>query len=152
LRTAWRWRYARHVEIDPNNSVVRLCVEGVSAEIAGRVSEARALYERAWGARRDDYEACIAAHYVARVQEAPEEVLRWNRESLLHADLVSDERVRTFYPSLHLNMGKAYEELGNKEEARKFYTLAAENAGILPEGKYADMVRRGAAEGLERVA
>jgi tetratricopeptide (TPR) repeat protein len=140
------------VEIDPNNLVVRLCAEGINAEMAGKVGEAKRLYEEAWEAHAGDYEACIVAHYLARVQRTPDDVLKWNRESLRYADAVYDERVAAFYPSLYLNMGKAYEDLGKREEARKFYGLAEGKAASLPEGKYGDTVRSGVAEGLKRVA
>jgi tetratricopeptide (TPR) repeat protein len=140
------------METDPNNPVVRLCAEGINSEMAGKADEATRLYQEAWEARTDDYEACIAAHYLARVQRTPNEVLNWNRESLRYADAVNDERVEGFYPSLYLNMGKAYEDLGKREEARKFYGLAEGKAITLPEGKYGDVVRHGVAEGLKRVA
>ncbi|RGC68468.1 hypothetical protein C5N14_13190 [Micromonospora sp. MW-13] len=35
--------------------------------------------------RTDDYDACVAAHYLARQQDDPEEILRWNQEALRHA-------------------------------------------------------------------
>lgn len=140
------------METDPNNPVVRLCAEGINSEMAGKADEATRLYQEAWEARTDDYEACIAAHYLARVQRTPNEVLNWNRESLRYADAVNDERVEGFYPSLYLNMGKAYEDLGKREEARKFYGLAEGKAITLPEGKYGDVVRHGVTEGLKRVA
>jgi tetratricopeptide (TPR) repeat protein len=140
------------METAPNNLVVRLCAEGISAEMAGKADEAKRLYQQAWEARTDDYEACIVAHYLARVQRTPSEALNWNRESLRYADAVNDERVAGFYPSLYLNMGKAYEHLEKREEARKFYGLAEGKAVTLPEGKYGDMVRQGVAGGLKRVA
>lgn len=140
------------MEIDPNNPVVKLCAEGIAAEMAGRIAEAAALYQQAWQARTDDYEACIVAHYVARVQTTPQESLRWNQEALRHADAADRDKVQAFYPSLYLNVGKAHENLGGSAEAKKFYELAAEGAANLPEGKLTDMVRRGAAEGLRRVS
>jgi hypothetical protein len=50
---------------------------------------------QAWEKRKDDYDACVAAHYVARHQ--------WNQESLDRADAVNAESVQGFYPSLYLN-------------------------------------------------
>lgn len=111
--------------MDPNNPVIRLCIAGTQAEFAGRIEEARRLYDQAWQAARDDYEACVAAHYVARFQEPAEEKLRWNQEALRRAEAVGDERVREFYPSLYLNLGHSYELLGKMEEARSYYDLAA---------------------------
>ncbi|GAB4581263.1 MAG: hypothetical protein Fur0022_40100 [Anaerolineales bacterium] len=105
---------------------LQLCIQGTEAEYQHRPDDARALYQQAWDSATDDYEACIAAHYVARYQNTPEEMFRWNREALHRANLVNDERVKAFYPSLYVNMGKSYEELGKLEEAKRYYALAAE--------------------------
>jgi tetratricopeptide (TPR) repeat protein len=112
--------------LDLENPVIKLCLEGTRAEFQGRVEEARALYQKAWEARRDDYEACVAAHYVARFQTKPEDILFWNQESLNCAKRVNDDRVKEFYPSLYLNLGRSYELLGNQPEAQRYYDLAAE--------------------------
>jgi len=111
--------------IDPDNPVVQLCIQGTQAEFRGEPDQACALYWRAWQAASDDYEACIAAHYVARFQDSPQETLRWNQEALRRADAVRDGRVRDFYPSLYLNLGHSYELLGDEIEARRYYELAA---------------------------
>jgi hypothetical protein len=109
-----------------HNPVTKLCIEGTQAEFRGKIEEARRLYQAAWTAARDDYEMCVAAHYVARHQEEPQDRLWWNREALVRADLVGDERVTSFYPSLYVNMGYAYEALGHEAEAKWYYDLAAE--------------------------
>lgn len=111
--------------MDLNNPVVKLCIAGSQAEFAGKPEQASALYSQAWQAAPDDFEACIAAHYLARFQKNPEELLRWNQEALSHAERVNDERVKDFYPSLYLNMGRSYELLGNSVEAKRYYDLAA---------------------------
>jgi hypothetical protein len=46
--------------------------------------------------------------------------------ALARAEAVGDERVRCFYPSLYLNLGQAYEDLGNQAEAQKYYALASD--------------------------
>ena len=109
----------------PSQSV-QLCAEGTRAEFQGRLEPASALYMQAWEAAQDDYDACVAAHYVARFQATPEAVLRWNEEALTRADAVRDERVRDFYPSLYVNLGRAHEQLGHEAEARRYYQLAAD--------------------------
>jgi hypothetical protein len=111
--------------LDLENPVIKLCIAGTQAEFLGLNEEARALYLQAWEAARDDYEACIAAHYVARFQDDPAETLRWNREALERADAVGDERVKDFYPSFYLNIGLSHESLGDQVEADKYYALAA---------------------------
>lgn len=137
--------------MDPSNPVVGLCAEGMKAEGEGRHDDARDLFMKAWEARTDDYEACIASHFVARHQDTPQETLRWNQISLSHADLVGDERVQGFYPSLYLNMGHSYELLGNPEEARRYYDMAAEKTGVLSEDRYGNIVRSGIEEGKKRL-
>ena len=137
--------------MDPNNPVVKLCAEGMQAEAQGRLEEARSLFMQAWARRQDDFEACIAAHYVARHQETPEEMLHWNQEALSRAEAVGDERVDEFYPSLYLNMGWSYESLGDKANAQKYYRLAAGCIDDLPEGPYRDMVLGGIQEGEKRL-
>lgn len=112
--------------MDVNNPVIQLCMEGTRAEFEHRLGDARLHYQQAWEARVDDYDACIAAHYVARFQETPEETLRWNQVALKHADAVKDERVRDFYPSLYVNLGRAYEVLGDQVNAQSYYQLAAD--------------------------
>lgn len=138
--------------MDPNNPVVTLCAEGMQAELAGRRDDARALFLQAWDARQDAFEACVAAHYVARHQDTAEETLRWNAEALARAEEVGDERVRAFYPSLHLNLGHSYEALGDLGRARALYERGAECVGDVPEGGYGDVVRRGLREALHRTA
>lgn len=106
--------------------ILQLCIQGTEAEYQHRPAEARALYRQAWQSATHDYEACIAAHYVARIQDTPEEIFRWNQEALNRANAVNDARVAAFFPSLYVNMGQSYELLGNLEEARRYYDLAAE--------------------------
>ena len=137
--------------MDPDNPIVKLCVQGMQAEGAGRHDEARALFARAWEARTDDWEACIAAHYLARHQPTPEDTLRWNQEALARADAVTDDRVHGFYPSLYLNLAHSHEQLGNLAEARRFYELAAAESAALPGDRYGGVVRQGIENGRMRV-
>lgn len=112
--------------INPDNPVIRLVLAGTRAEFQGQALEARRCYRQAWDSARDDYEACIAAHYLARFQDSPQETLRWNQEALRRAEADGSERVREFYPSLYLSLGSAYEQLGEETEARRYYGLAAD--------------------------
>jgi tetratricopeptide (TPR) repeat protein len=112
--------------MDPTNPVIKLCMAGIRAEFEGRARAAHNLYQQAWDTSKDDYEACIAAHYLARFQETPEERLRWNQEAFERANRVNDESVKEFYPSLYLNLGRSHEVLGNLAEAQRYYDLAAQ--------------------------
>ena len=137
--------------MDPNNPVIQLCQAGMTAEYAGRIEDARRLFMEAWEARQDDYDACVAAHYLARSQERPEEVLRWNQAAIDHASRVEDGRVTEFYPSLYLNLGWSHESLGDPEKALENYRLASQRLEDLPAGPYRDIVEGGIANGLQRV-
>lgn len=112
--------------MNTSNPVIQLCMSGSRAEFEHRIEDARILYQQAWYARTDDYEACIAAHYVARFRNSVEETLRWNQLALKHANTVKDERVKDFYPSLYLSLGHSYELVGDQDEAQKYYEFAAE--------------------------
>lgn len=57
-----------------------------------------------------------------------------------------------FYPSLYLNLGHSYEDAGDRDEARRYYDLAAGCAGDLPDDGYSAMVRRGIGAGQRRCA
>jgi hypothetical protein len=133
----------------PSDAVLRLCQNGLQVE--GIKEQARAFYQQAWDARVDDYDACIAAHYLARVQPTPEGALRWNQEALDRANAVGDDRVRGFFASLYLNLGKSFEDMGDLEGARGSYDLAAARLDALSTDGYGEMVRRAVAAGQERV-
>lgn len=140
------------MEFDPNNPVVQLCVEGMNAEGEGQIEKAHELFQRAWESATNNFEAFTAAHYLARNQKDPIDVLKWNLEALARADAIEDEGLKGQYPSLYLNVAKSYENLGNKEDAVRYYRMAADSAEHLPAGKYTDMIKSGIGAGLKRVA
>lgn len=140
--------------MDADNAVVQLCGEGMMAEGSGDPETARKLFQQAWNRRADDFEASTAAHYLARHQPTPAATLDWNERSLAHAEAAAaagDERVRGFFPSLHLNLGRSHEDLGDAERAREHYARAEQCLDLLDDDGYGSLVRRGVAAGLERV-
>jgi uncharacterized protein HemY len=72
------------MNMDPNNPVVVLCAAGMAVE--GVPGEALALFEQAWDARQDDYDACIAAHFLARQQPTADATQQWNLVAVRHAE------------------------------------------------------------------
>jgi tetratricopeptide (TPR) repeat protein len=138
------------MHFNPGNKVVKLCAEGMQLEAEGKVEEAHALFQKAWDIAENDFEAFTAAHYLARNQEDPNNVLKWNLEALTRAGLATDDAVKDVLPSLYLNVGKSYETLGNLADANHNYQLGADYSGHLPPGKYTDMIRNGIAAALER--
>ncbi|MBN9688270.1 hypothetical protein JYJ93_38085 [Corallococcus sp. NCSPR001] len=137
--------------MDPENPVVKLCAQGMHAEVIHRPEEARAWFQRAWDAATDDYEACIAAHYLARHQPTAEDTRHWNQVALDRARAVDDDRVRPFFASLHLNLGKCAEDRGDFVTARAHYQQGVDSLLHVPEGPYRNAVEHGLGAALARV-
>lgn len=108
-----------------DNPVIQLCIEGARAEFERRLTDAYACYARAWELAQNDFEACIAAHYVARGQVDPVDALHWNQVALRRAQAAEPARVAAFWPSLYLSLGGAYEASGNHTEAQHYFAQAA---------------------------
>jgi hypothetical protein len=136
--------------MDPENPVNALCIQGMDAEGEGDPDSARAFFARAWDLRSNHIEAAVAAHYVARHQETPAETLVWNRRALDEALAGDPAAISGLLPSLHLNLGKSYEDTGDTNAARRHY-LAAEHAGrALGDDGYGRMIHAGIAAALRR--
>ena len=70
---------------DPNNDVVRLCVQDMDMEEKDHPEEALRLFLQAWNEATNDFEKFLAAHYVARLtdwaRQTSEQLQKW-REKL----------------------------------------------------------------------
>lgn len=119
---------------------VTLCEAGTQAEFDRRLDDARNLYAEAWRVANDDYERCVAAHYVARLQIDAAEGLRWNLAALEHARRAEPGTVAAFLPSLYVNLGRSYELTGNATLSAHFYALAAAH-GLIHRPEESDAVR-----------
>lgn len=135
--------------IDPTNPVVALCAEGMAVE--GMPAEARRLFERAWAIRRDDYDAAIAAHFLARHQETPADTLHWNALAVRHAEAVRDASATDFLASLYLNLGDSYANVGDTPASIEAVHRAAAHLASVPESGYRDFVAFGVRRLAERL-
>ena len=127
--------------IDPTNPVVALCAAGMQLE--GTPEQARRCFEEAWAARRDDYDASIAAHFLARHQPTPAATLSWNVLALHHAQAVTDGRAAAFMASLYLNLADSYATAGELDAAAAAADKAAASLIALPSDGYRDFVEMG---------
>jgi tetratricopeptide (TPR) repeat protein len=118
--------------MDIKNPVITFCIEGIWAELEDRPDDARLCYQRAWASCVNEYEACMAAHYLARAQDTFEASLQWNLRALELAYLSPQENVRDFYPTLYMSIGHAYKQLGGMVQAQRYYRLAAGIGEIHP--------------------
>jgi tetratricopeptide (TPR) repeat protein len=138
--------------MDPNNLIVKLCAQGMGEEARGNLDAAAKLFKEAWEQSTDDFERCIAAHYVARHQPGADLALYWNQKAMDCALRIIDGSGAEFFPSLYLNLGKSHEDLGNPQRAWELYQCAAGRLGYLPAGAYREIVEDGVRRGLQRVA
>ena len=111
--------------MDLKKPAIALCFEGTQLEFQKRSDEARQKFAEAWDCATDDYEKCVAAHYVGHLAQAPAEALLWHKTALTHANRAEPALVESFMPSLYVNLGHAYEQTGDSGQAQHFYELAA---------------------------
>jgi hypothetical protein len=109
---------------DPNNNIVKLCLQGMDMEGKGKPGEANTLFLQAWNEATTDFEKFIAAHHVARHQENVHDKLKWTETTLQFALKINDDTVKGAFSSLYLTLAKCYEELNDQENAKKNHELA----------------------------
>ena len=127
--------------IDGDNEVARICAAGMNLD--GDPAAALALFMHAWELRSDDYEASIAAHFVARHQQSPEQTLHWNTLAVHHAEAVKDESAQPLFASLYLNLGESLRVLGRYREAMLAVTRGLSCLDLLPADGYRQFVEGG---------
>ncbi|QHI73611.1 NAD(+)--rifampin ADP-ribosyltransferase [Aminipila terrae] len=119
-----------NIKFDPNNSVIKLCVMGMSLEDSGNVEEASAMFHKAWNEATDDYEKFIAAYHLARQQKDITDKLKWMETSLQCALNINDDNVNSAYSTLYVNISKCYEDLGDSDNAKRNYELSELYKGV----------------------
>ncbi len=113
-----------NIKFDPNNVVIKLCMSGMSLEDSGNTEDAIMMFHKAWNEATNDYERFIAAYHLARQQKSITDKLKWMETSLQYALNINDVNVKSAYPTLYLNIGKCHEELGDSDNAKKYYELS----------------------------
>ena len=134
------------MNFDPNNKIVQLCAKGM--ELVD--DEAKAIFTQAWNESASDFERFVAAHYLARHQEAVSDKLKWDLISLENA-LRSNEDISGALPSLYLNIAKCLEDLGDKTAAKLNYEIALSHTENLLDDGYGNLIRQGILNGLNRI-
>ena len=112
------------MEFNPNNNIIKLCIEAMAMEEKGKSEEASKLFLLAWNEATNDFEKFTAAYYVARYQKNTSDKLKWLETSLQFALRINDDSVTSAFPSLYSNIARCYENLNNHENAKKNYELA----------------------------
>ncbi len=112
------------MEFDPNNPVVKLCVQGIGMEENDKPEEASRLFLQAWKHAATDFEKFMAAHFVARHQKNLADKLKWLETALQFALKTNSDAVKAAFPTLYLNLAKTYESLNDPDNAKMNYELA----------------------------
>lgn len=112
------------MEFNPNNKIIKLCIQGMELEGEGKAEDASRLFLQAWNEATNDFEKFMAAHYVARQQTNISHKLRWLETALQFALRINDDTVKSAFPALYLNIAKCYESLDDPDNAKKNYELA----------------------------
>lgn len=107
------------MDFNPNNNIVRLCIQGMAAEDAGNAEEAGKIFLQAWNEAENDFEKYLAAYYVSRQQENVPDKLRWLESALEFALKVNNVAATSALPGLYSKIAACCEELGDAEGAKK---------------------------------
>src|SRR5436309_9284881 len=109
------------MQFNPNNHVVKLCLQGMGMEEKGGPEEASKLFLKAWNEATNDFERFISAHYVARRQKNASDKLKWLEKALQFALKINSDAVKGAFPSLYSNIAKCHEDLNEPDKAKKNY-------------------------------
>ena len=58
------------MEFNPNNNIVKLCLQGMDLEAKSKPEEASRIFLQAWNEATNDFEKYLAAYYVTRHQKS----------------------------------------------------------------------------------
>lgn len=112
------------MEFDPDNKIVKLCIQGMAAEDRGNAEDASGLYLQAWNESTNDFEKFLAAYYVARSKSDVREKLRWLETALRLGVKVNDVSTFSAFPLLYTRIAECYEQQNNAERAKENRVLA----------------------------
>jgi tetratricopeptide (TPR) repeat protein len=112
------------MEFNPDNNIIKICLQGMDLEGKGKPGEASRLFLQAWKEAANDFEKFIAAHCIARYQKNVSDKLNWLETALQLALKINNESVKAAFRSLYVTIAKCYEDLNEMDNAKKNYELA----------------------------
>ncbi|MFC8709425.1 hypothetical protein ACFUCQ_05715 [Streptomyces sp. NPDC057197] len=131
---------------------------------AGDADGARRRFTEIWeeiAPDGDPFHRCVLAHYMADLQQDPQDELDWDLRALDAAASVTDDRarqhdsslaIRGFYPSLHLNLAADFHRLGDTPRARTHLAQAREHLDALHDDGYGQGIRSAVQRLADRLA
>lgn len=122
---------------------------------SGDVAGALDVYRRTWhelAAKGDHFHACVVAHMAGVAETDGVKKHRWNVAALAEANAAPELiRARGMYASLYNNLGMSCSIQGDRQEALRYFELAASHLDEIAPGPYADQVRAGIERNLARL-
>jgi rifampin ADP-ribosylating transferase len=112
------------MEFNPNNPLVKRCLQGMALEEQGKPGEAAGIFLQAWNEASNDFEKFLAAYYVARHQKKVSDKLHWLETALHLALKINNHSVNAAFSSLYESIADCYDELNDAGNAKKHYDLA----------------------------
>jgi tetratricopeptide (TPR) repeat protein len=112
------------MEFNPNNNIVKLCLEGMDRGAKGNHQEARKLFLQAWNEATDDFEKYLAAYYVAQQQTDVSAELKWFETALQFALKTDNRSANSALPALYSKIARCHENLNDADDAKKYAQLA----------------------------
>ncbi len=112
------------MEFNPNNNIVKLCIQGMMMEENGKPEEAGRLFLQAWDEATNDFEKFTASYYVARIQKNTSDKIKWIETTLQLALRLNDHTVKAAFPLLYSNLAENYKQSGDLLNAKKNADLA----------------------------
>jgi hypothetical protein len=138
-----------------SDEVMEKIVAAIKLSHDGERDEAREHFAALWdeiGPDGDPFHRCTLAHYMADVQDDPNDELTWDLRALEAAEALTDERAQSYHasltvegflPSLHLNLADDYNKLSDFTRAREHLERARETVHVLADDVYGAMIRSG---------
>jgi hypothetical protein len=112
------------VEFNPNNNIVKRCVQGMDMETKGNHEGAGKIFLQAWNEATNDFEKYLAAYFVARQQTDTSAKLKWFETALRHASRTDNHSASSALPSIYSSIASCYESLNDVASAEKYSELA----------------------------
>lgn len=112
------------MEFNPNNPIVRLCLQAMALEAQGQKEQAEKLYEQAWQEGQTEHDQFLAAYYMTRIQTDSVEKLIWLKKAIELAETINDASVKSAFPNLYATLSEIHHALGNEKEEQEAKELA----------------------------
>jgi len=112
------------MDFNPNNPVVKLCLQGIGMEEQNKPEEALPFFQQAWDEATNDFEKFLASHYLAHRQSIVSDKLRWLQTSLQFAVQLNNDSVKSAFPFLYSAIAQCYEDLHEPDKAVENRALA----------------------------